>query len=234
MKKILLVAFLCLLCIGLKAQNIQVHYDFGRNIYDRLEGRPLITTTVEMFKGDTWGSTYFFVDMDYTKNGVAGAYWEVSRELKFWEPPFSVHVEYNGGLSNGGMFDNAYLLGATYTYNSADFTKGVTFTPMYKYIQKHKSPNSFQLTGTWYVHFSDMKFSFTGFWDFWREADCNAAGKDFIFISEPQFWVNLDKFKRVNDKFNLSVGTEWELSQNFGGREGFFVIPTLALKWTFD
>ena len=105
---------------------------------------------------------------------------------------------------------------------------------MYKYIQKHKSPNSFQLTGTWYVHFSDMKFSFTGFWDLWREADCNAAGKDFIFISEPQFWVNLDKFKRVNDKFNLSVGTEWELSQNFGGREGFFVIPTLALKWTFD
>ena len=37
----------------------------------------------------------------------------------------------------------------------------------------------------------------------------------------------------VNDKFNLSVGTEVEVSNNFyKGRA--YVIPTLALKWTLN
>lgn len=234
MRKILLALLLVCCMTGLKAQNIQLHYDFGHNMYDELETRPVLTTTVEMFKADNWGSTYFFVDMDYTSGGVAGAYWEIDRELQFWKAPVSIHLEYNGGLNEYAKFNNAYLIGATYTYNNADFTRGITFTPTYKYIQKHKSPSNFQLTSTWYIHFASGKLSFTGFWDLWREKDCNSEGKDMIFISEPQFWVNLNKFKRVNDKFNLSVGTEWELSQNFGGRNGFYFIPTLALKWSFD
>ena len=39
---------------------------------------------------------------------------------------------------------------------------------------------------------------------------------------------------KVNKNFNLSVGSEVELSNNFGGRDGFYVIPTLALKWTLN
>lgn len=54
----------------------------------------------------------------------------------------------------GASYNNAYLGGFTYTYNNKDFSKGFTFTPMYKYIQKHRSPNNFQLTGTWYIHFA--------------------------------------------------------------------------------
>lgn len=234
MKKLLLLAVLALAAVGLKAQNLQIHYDFGRHLYEELEERPLVTTTVEMFKGDDWGSTFFFIDMDYTSDGMEGAYWEIARELKFWTPPYSIHVEYNGGLVKGGSFNNAYLLGATYTLASSDFAKSVAFTPMYKYIQNHKSPHNFQLTCVWNLHFVNRKFSFTGFCDFWREKDCNAQGKDFILLAEPQFWVNLDKFGHVNDKLKLSVGTEWELSQNFGGRNGFFFIPTMALKWSFD
>ena len=49
-----------------------------------------------------------------------------------------------------------------------------------------------------------------------------------------QFWVNLNKLKHVDDKFKLSVGSEVELSQNFGARKGFYAIPTLAIKWSFD
>ena len=48
-----------LLCAALHAQNVQFHYDFGRAAYDRLGDRPLWTTTVEMFKPDKWGSTFF-------------------------------------------------------------------------------------------------------------------------------------------------------------------------------
>ena len=124
MKQIISALFLCMLLSavpGLQAQNIQLHYDFGRSLYDKdLQGRPLLTSTVEKFHPDTWGSTYFFVDMDYTDKGVASAYWEISRELKFWKAPISAHVEYNGGLK---YVNNAFLGGATYSWNSSDFSK---------------------------------------------------------------------------------------------------------------
>ena len=232
-----LAALLAIVCYG-KAQNVQLHYDFGGALYDKdLHGRPVLTSTVEMFKADKWGSTYFFVDMDYTSKGVAAGYWEIARELRFWQPPFSIHVEYNGGASNSFSYNNAYLGGATYTWNNPDFTKGFTLTAMYKYIQKHREPNNFQLTGTWYVHFvKNGLCTFSGFADWWRERTDYADGshRNFIFLAEPQFWVNLNKLKHVDDKFKLSVGSEVELSQNFGARKGFYANPTLAIKWSFD
>jgi hypothetical protein len=51
--------------------------------------------------------------------------------------------------------------------------------------------------------------TFSGFADWWREP--SAAG-DFIFLSEPQFWVNLNKLKDVDDAFGLSIDSEVELS----------------------
>ena len=54
-----LAALLAIVCYG-KAQNVQLHYDFGGALYDKdLHGRPVLTSTVEMFKADKWGSTYF-------------------------------------------------------------------------------------------------------------------------------------------------------------------------------
>ncbi|MDD6951681.1 MAG: DUF5020 family protein, partial [Parabacteroides sp.] len=165
MRKLFLLALLSLAVWAGKSQNVQLHYDLGGALYDKdLDGRPVLTSTVEMFKPDKWGSTYFFVDMDYTSKGIASAYWEIARELSFWKAPFSVHVEYNGGLSNQSSFNNAYLGGLTYTFNTKDFTKGFTLTGMYKYIQKSEKPNNFQLTGTWYVHFAKNGLcTFSGF-----------------------------------------------------------------------
>lgn len=70
-----IVVVLSMLTTNALAQNIQLHYDFGRN---------MATTTVEMFKPDGGGSIYFFVDMDYSPK-VIGAYWEIVRELCFWQ-----------------------------------------------------------------------------------------------------------------------------------------------------
>lgn len=233
MRKVIFL-FLMAVCLAGKgmAQNVQLHYDFGHSIYEELESRPKFTTTVEMFKPDAWGSTFFFIDMDYTSDGIGAAYWEISRELKFWKAPFSAHVEYNGGLN---YINNAYLAGATYTWNNADFTKGFTFTPMYKYIQKNATPHNFQLTATWFLHFGEGRYTFSGFADFWREkhADVNGKAHDYVFLAEPQFWVNLNRFKHVNKNLNLSVGSEWELTSNFALLDGWHWIPTLALKWSF-
>jgi hypothetical protein len=231
---------LCLLFIfcysiqGLNSQNIQLHYDFGNSIYTKeWDGRPVLTSTVEMFKPDKWGNTFFFIDMDYkSSEGIVSGYWEIARELTFWKPPFSVHVEYNGGLTKSFPFQNAYLGGLTYTCNKKNFTKGYTLAAMYKHIQKNNSPHNFQLTATWYLHFGKNGIcTFTGFVDWWREK--TSAG-DFIFMSEPQFWMNLNKLKWIDDGFNLSVGGETELTCNFAGHDGFYTIPTLAVKWIFN
>jgi uncharacterized protein Usg len=244
MIKKLLLSALCILSLSTlaTAQNIQMHYDFGRSLYSNdLKGRPLWTSTVEDFVPDKWGSTYFFFDMDYNNGGVNSAYWEISRELKFWKAPFSFHVEYNGGNFRGEKdptkasynfynVNNAYLLGGTYTYNDKTFSKGFSFSAMYKYIQHLNHPHNFQFTITWYYHIADNLITLDGFADFWREE--NMHGKT-IFISEPQIWLNLNKIKGVDKDFNLSIGSETELSNNFSGRDGFYAIPTAAIKWTF-
>ena len=44
----------------------------------------------------------------------------------------------------------------------------------------------------------------------WREKHFDVHGNEhnYIFMTEPQFWVNLNQFKHVNKDLNLSVGTE--------------------------
>lgn len=234
MKKVLVVFLLIgLWATSAVAQNLQLHYDMGRAFYKSLEERPQVTTTVEMFKADKWGSTFFFVDMDYSSEGVASAYWEIGRDLKFWDAPIAAHVEYNGGLK---YINHAYLAGPNYVWDNTDFSKGFTFSAMYKYIQKNPKPHNFQLTATWYMHLWDGKFTFSGFADFWKEkhADVNGNNHNYIFMSEPQFWLNLNKFKHVNKDLNLSIGSEWEITHNFALLDGFYFIPTLAMKWTFN
>lgn len=233
MKKLLalLVLMIALYNTG-RAQNIQLHYDFGRTVYKEASERPRLTTTVEMFRPDKWGNTFFFVDMDYADGKVASAYWEIARELRFWKAPVALHVEYNGGLN---YINDAYLAGATYSWNKSDYTAGFSFMTLYKYLRKNATPHSWQLTATWYYNFCKGKFSFNGFADFWKEKHVSMDGKthNLVFITEPQFWVNLNKFNGVNDNFNLSIGTEWEISNNFAIYEGWKWMPTLAVKWTF-
>ena len=213
------------------AQNVQLHYDFGRNA---------ATTTVEMFRPDAGGSTFFFVDMDYSPK-VSGAYWEIAREFNFWQDSkvnwLSVHVEYNGGLNTiAGSFNNSILGGLTYSGHSKDWSKTWSITASYKVIpgtialNGEKQPHNFQITGVWNLDFFDHWLSFNGFADFWREAR-PWQGTKFIFITEPQLWVNLNKIEGW-EKINLSVGTEIEMSCNFV-QKGFKVMPTAALKWTF-
>lgn len=213
------------------AQNVQLHYDLGRNA---------ATTTVEMFRPDAGGSTFFFVDMDYSPK-VSGAYWEIAREFNFWQQSkvnwLSVHVEYNGGLNTvAGSFNNAILGGLTYSGHSKDWSKTWSITASYKVIpgtialNGEKQPHNFQITGVWNLDFFDHWLSFNGFADFWREAR-PWQGTKFIFITEPQLWVNLNKIEGW-EKINLSVGTEIEMSCNFV-QKGFKVMPTAALKWTF-
>ena len=231
-QRILLVLALALVQISGVAQNVQFHYDFGSSMYDEEATRPEFTTTVEMFRPDKWGNTFFFVDMDYANHEVSAAYWEIAREFNMGSLPFALHVEYTGGLN---YIKDAYLAGITYAWNNPSYTRGITFTPMYKYIYGNENEHNFQLTSTWYVHLFNGKVSFTGFADLWQEkhTDINGQEHNFCFLSEPQLWINLNRFSWLDDDFNLSIGGEVELSNNFALKDGFYAIPTLAAKWTF-
>lgn len=213
-----------------KAQNVQLLYDTGRGC---------VTSTVEMFRPDSFGSTYFFVDMDYTPL-VSGAYWEISRELCFWQDTkmswLSAHVEYNGGMNTELSFNNCWLAGATYSGHSADFSKTWSLSALYKAIpgtiglNGNKQVHNFQITGVWGISFANGWCNFSGFFDLWREAR-PWQGTKYIFMSEPQFWVNLNKIKGM-EKVNLSLGGEVELSANFVAK-GFHALPAVGAKWTF-
>jgi len=232
MRKFYLVSLLAVLPLLAKLQNLQMHYDFG-------EDRKMVTTTAEVFKRDSFGSTFMFVDFDYggkvaDVDGVSRAYMEVSRELKFWKPPIAIHAEFNGGFFRNSKtslpINNSFLLGCSYSFANKTFTRTFSTQILYKYI-KDVNDAAFQFTFVWGLHFLNRKLSLTGFADFWRQDvkvfddSGNATEKKFVFVSEPQIWYNFHS--------HFSVGGEVEISSNFSGHKAFMVNPTLAIKWIF-
>lgn len=224
------------------AQNVQLHYDFGRKIYSNEEAsRQQVTVTFEQFKADKLGSWFWFIDLDMYHDGMKGAYIEASREFTFApaskNSSFAAHVEYDGGMTTnkagaGSRFQHAALIGPAWNGHNADYSTTWSIQAMYKQYFKNAytdAYSSFQLTGVWGTTFASGKCTFSGFIDFWRGEQANGHGQ-LVLLTEPQLWYN------VTDKF--SVGTEVELSNNFifpdcATDKKFYVNPTLAVKYNF-
>lgn len=246
MRKNIITAVLALLSLTATAQNVQVHYDLGKTLYDDLSNRPALTTTVEMFKPDRWGSTFLFIDLDYGHDGIAGTYWEVAREFSVSKnKQWAAHVEYNGGMSSdkntylSTRFQHAVLGGPAWNWASADFKRTFSVQLLYKYYFKgqrewNRPYNSVQLTEVWGLQFAGGLCTFSGYCDLWYDKNVNG---NWILQSEPQFWFNLNTLRGWQD-VHLSLGTEVEISNNFvfndkGQNNKFYAIPTIAAKWTF-
>ena len=221
MRKILLAAALSACAMSVSSQNVQLHYDLGHTLYGELNGHPNVTTTIEMFKPDKWGSTFMFTDIDYYQDGAAGAYWEIAREFNLTKnKQWAAHVEYNGGATSiehtaiASRFQHALLAGGAWNWASKDFSKTFSLQLMYKYYFKGMGRgafNGFQTTCVWGDTFAHGLCTFSGFIDLWYDKDVD--GK-LITLAEPQFWFNLNKLRKM-DGVNLSLGTEVEVSNNF-------------------
>lgn len=234
MKKLLLSAML-LFSLGVMAQNVQLHYDFGKANDKRAADRDYLTATVEFFKPDKMGSTFFFVDFDFnsTQGGINLSYMEFARNIKvFKKLPVQAHLEYNGGHLGGDAFGlafrNMYLAGASYDIKVCEgFSLGTTLS--YKYIQHVEQGPDFQLTLTWFKPFA-KHFLFTGFVDVWTEDNTGISfmdkpdGKKVVLLTEPQLWYNFyDNFK---------IGTEIEISSGFiQNSNKLEVMPTIGFRW---
>lgn len=274
-KRILITLATGLLAANLMAvdADIQIFYDFGskNTVCDNQRG-DRVTTTVELFHPDKWGSTFFFVDFDYSlhnsssdqsdpKNSIFGAYWEITRNLNFWQntkaKDLSVHVEYDGGLGifgqkvvQGGYgINHAVLVGPEYFLHTADYKNTFNLQLLFKYIAddwnmwKDGNGNLVPLQFTFLWSCRDFctasGLTFTGFIDIWGQK-LNVFDRKNDTYTDPtkQSFVFISEpqlWYAVGQHFkcpNLCIGTEIEFSYNFTGK-GFMCNPCVGIKWMF-
>ena len=206
------------LATSVMAQNFQVHYDLG-------EDREYVTTTLEMFKPDEYGATFWFVDFDYNNAGNKSlnlTYWEIARyvTLPIGDKKLSATVQYNDGTAPWGPLGHVWLGGVSYPIN----LKFITLNTDILYRKSYLSDGSdWQLTFVWFKPFVDGKLHFTGFCDVWSQDF--GGDKKTVVLTEPQLWWNFGD--------HLAAGGEVEISKRFLPTDEWEINPTLALKWNF-
>jgi len=206
------------------AQNLQLHYDFGKAYdgNDKIE-RKYFTSTLEIFKVDNLGSTFCFVDVDYDKGngGASLAYFELARKFTVHKSGLGVQIEFNDGTPDYIL--QAWLGGIAYQIKIGNFTLNSSL--LYRANKNSKSPDA-QITLTWYQPLFKDKVLLTGFIDIWTQDNFSGSGKDLVILTEPQFWYVLNQ--------HFSIGSEIEISRNFFTFDGDLeVMPTAAVKWIF-
>ncbi|MDN4753974.1 DUF5020 family protein [Porphyromonadaceae bacterium W3.11] len=229
---ILALVLTCLVSKVMGQTSVEYHYNFGKHLYEDRKNDPGSLITVQHFSADPWGNNLFFVDFLMGGNNMSEAYFEIFRNLKFWEEPIALHFEYNGGLNQSFIMNHAYLVGVNWSYVNLEkqFNLGVTMS--YRHDQKHERPHNMQLTTNWCWTSWNKVWTLSGFLDLWTQR-IEGIKSGVVLLSEPQIWMNLNQFQGVHDDFNLSIGSEIKVSYNFLSPDKFLVRPTLALKWTF-
>ncbi len=230
MKKLLIIFFF-IFTAQLTAQNLQLHYDMG-------EERSYFTTTLEMFRPDEFGSTFFFVDFDFDAPGnknISLAYWEIARHVTVYEK-LAVTIQYNDGIvlvptpaaNFAATLNQTWLAGVSYPVDLSFVTLNTDL--LFRNTYGSDAPD-FQLTTVWFVPFFEGKLNLSGFLDVWTQDAKLRVGstntdKEFVFLTEPQLWYNINN--------HLAVGGEIEISNNFlPFQDEIKINPTLALKWNF-
>jgi len=242
MKKLLIFLFFPLQ-VAVIAQNIQLHYDVGRQ--EDGTKRNYFVGTFELFKPDSLGYTFLFTDFEFNSpdnpRGVSSGYFEISRDLYLpwfhknrFEDNLGIHVEYNDGniiyqandsVVLGENLHSSWLAGLEYSFGLGNLS--INAMALYKYTRGSVAPD-FQWTIVWFYPLFTYKLSLTGYADLWTQDNFFDEGgkKLVVFYSEPQLWYNVYK--------HLSIGSECKISKNFVyGSSRLEIFPTLGAKWEF-
>ncbi len=226
MKKTLLL-LLALSAAGLQAQNFQLHYDF-RGDENPILDRGYATATLEMFRPDDYGATFWFVDMDFDDpvRGMSLAYWEIARYLSLGkESRWSVTLQYNDGAATFGSLDQVWLGGVSYLLILGDWYIPVDL--LYRGVRGADGPDV-QFTAVWDRTVWDDRLQIAGYLDVWTQDPLVRQDREMELAvqAEPQLWWHLWE--------QLWVGGEVEISRYFLPAEGWQCYPTLGMKWDFD
>jgi hypothetical protein len=232
-----------LLPVILSAQNIQLHYDFGKQ--ENGFKRHFLVGTFEFFRPDTLGYTFFFTDFEFNSpdnpRGASSGYFEISRTFCLpWlqnnpiGKNFLLHIEYNDGsaifanddsLTFGTNLYSSWLGGPEYGLILGNLSLNAMI--LYKYIRGSSAPDA-QFTVVWNYPLFRNKVSLSGYIDVWSQDNpaTDSGNKLLILYAEPQIWLNINR--------HLSVGNETKISKNFiEGSKRIEAFPTLGVKWEF-
>jgi hypothetical protein len=222
----------------IEAQNLQLHYDLGKE-------RKFYTATLEMFRPDSLGSTYWFVDLDFNFPGnprsMSATYWEISRD--FYIPwlksnpslkSLGFHLEYNDGFTAfkdssemmlAASYNSVFLTGFSYPVKIGKVR--ITTQALFRMPRGMDGFPDFQLTLVWFQPVFRNRILITGFIDFWtQDKYAEPQKKEVVIQTEPQFWFLF--------RPKLAVGSELEISKNFpAGPQRWRINPTVAFRWEF-
>ena len=236
MKKTVILFLLCF-PLFVRAQNLQLQYDFS-------EDRKFYTATLEMFKPDTLGSTFWFVDFDFNFPGsprsMSAVYGEISRD--FYIPglrknpifdKLTFHIEYDDGFMaykdtgdymGSASYNNVFLAGFSHPVKIGQV---VLTTQWLCRIPRGMDVPYFQFTIVWFQPVLRGKVLLTGFLDIWsQDKIADPDHKELVLQSEPQLWYMLTP--------KIAFGGEIEISKNFPvGPHKWEFRPTLGFRWEF-
>lgn len=210
------------------AQVIELHYDFGKQ-------RKQITGTIETFKIDKLGNTFFFSDFDFNRpDGANLAYFELARKFNIPNKlikGLNAHIEYNDGFlitkgntPSGIPIARAWLAGFGFPITIGNFTLHTSY--LYKNIYGSNNLDA-QFTAVAMQNFFNNRLTIKGFIDVWSapENTLNPSHKKVVILTEPQILFN------INNTF--SIGTELEISKNFVPYTDKWTLnPTIMAKWS--
>ncbi|MCH8024963.1 MAG: DUF5020 family protein [Candidatus Marinimicrobia bacterium] len=207
-----------LLNLPVNGQNLQLHYDLG-------EDRDYFTSTLEMFRPDSAGATFFFVDFDYNSSSAGSAslaYWEFARYFRVPAlPGLSWTIQFNDGVAPWGPIGDVWLAGVSFPLNLGVIT--VATDLLYRRA-RFSDGKDLQLTMVWFQPLLAGKLTLTGYIDL--RSDRPAGSKrEIVVLAEPQLWYQV--------RPDLALGGELEISHNFLPETGWPVKPTVAVKWQF-
>lgn len=233
LKRLLPALSVLLLTAGMaQAQTTaEIHYDFGRHIYNDLRGEKPIQIKLKHLSYDKWGRNYGYIRLNPATEHLFGMEARLQRDIKFVDSPLALRLEYHGAMRHLLGLSHGISSGISYHYGNESVD--LTVAPSYRYDFGYEKPHNFQL-------WSDVAWtSWNRCWTLQSilvlrtDLGASEARSRVLFRAEPQLWCHLNQFVGVPDALNLSLGTELRMEYNTLRREAFHVCPTLAAKWTF-
>ncbi len=216
-KKPTLFVLLVLFTSKLFSQNLQLHYDYAKD-------REYFTSTLEFYRPDDRGATFWFVDFDYNELGnrsASLAYWEIARYFNLsLKKGLSATIQFNDGIAPWGRLGHIWLAGLAHPINLGAISISTELLYRSSYLSKGSDA---QLTFVYSFDFLGGKGHLTGFADIWSEAKTKRSNKTIVFLSQPQVW-----FELLN---NIYIGGEARISQNFLPQKGLQLYTTIGVKW---
>ncbi len=228
-----------LLYCDVKGQNLQLHYDFRHSIDPGLHDNNFPSLSFEYFnENDSTGSFLFKMQADFNgENSNQGqTFLQVTKNLRYWEPLFSLALSYSGGLgvsppSLGYHIANSFGVGLAYPLSWKAY---LVYSQLgYRYNAFANPSHDLQFTLYFWMGFFNYRLQVSGSIVSWTQnrnmgtvQTRDLEGKKFAFFGDPQLWFKVSR--------QLSIGTRLNLFFHVLTDENSLQLyPTLGLKQDF-